>query len=324
MRDFSQIARIEEVIHKRAKTFRADIVESNKRKTIDLLADNLVVLEGLLEEHRELMANQDPVFKACRFLLQQALDSFERALAIGRTHLINVWFDELCDSADKAIATDFGDQDRVASAIRRSFDEGKASHTVNVKIQLEENVNSLNESIREALGRLHSDIHRVSYQARVSTSPDATASMAYEYSAPDMEFGWGKAALNVGSYAAAGFSIGTFFPVVGNLLGAALGAIFGTLMSLIERMMGKDRRIRKAQTQMRAYIETLRVKALEQTSANSAEFLVSIVAEVDAVLDKEVESLHSQMMQPKAIIKNQIARMRRILKKLEKSPHGQL
>lgn len=324
MRDFSQIGRIEEVIRQRARTFHADIVQSNKRKTIDLLADNLVVLDALLEKHRQLMADQDPAFKACRFLLRQAQDSFERELESGRVHLINVWFDELCDSADRAIATDFGDQDRVASAIRRSFDEGKASHTVNFKIELEKLVNRLNREICEALGRLHSDIQRTSFQARVSTSPDGTASMAYEYSAPDMEFGWSKAALNIGSYAAAGFSIGTFIPGVGNLVGAALGAIFGTLMSIIERMIGKDRRIRKAQTQMRAYIETLRVKAIEETRANSAEFLVSIVAEVEAVRDKEVESLHSQMMQPKAIIENQIARMREILKKLEKLPHGQL
>lgn len=87
MRGFSQVTHIEEAIRQRVGTFRADIVESNKRKTIDLLAENLAILDETLEQHRKFMAEQDAAFGSCRFGLDEAQASFERELGMGRTRL---------------------------------------------------------------------------------------------------------------------------------------------------------------------------------------------------------------------------------------------
>lgn len=327
MRDFSQVAQIEDAIQQRAGTFRANIVESNKRKTIDLLEENLAVLEEMLEEHRKFMTDQDAAFGSCRFGLDEAQASFERELSMGRTRLVNEWFDKLCDSADDAVAAHFGDEDLVAYRIRQSFDSGRELQTKKLRSLLEELAKRLNDDIHESLTRLHKDIQRVAFQARVSAKPDSSVFVKYEAGTLDMEFGlegWGKAALNIGSYALAGASIGSGFPVIGTAIGAALGAVVGAVMSAVDIFLGKDRRIRKAQTKMREHIEAMRTKALEHTRSTEPQLLDSIATEIDKVRACEVDALHGQMMQPKDIIERQVAKMRGLLKKLENASHGEL
>lgn len=327
MRDFSQVAHIEDAIQQRAGTFRANIVESNKRKTIDLLEENLAVLEEMLEEHRKFMSDQDAAFGSCRFGLDEAQAAFERELSMGRTRLVNEWFDKLCDSADDAVAAHFGDEDLVAYRIRQSFDLGRELQTKKLRSLLEELAKRLNDDIHESLTRLHKDIQRVAFQARVSAKPDSSVSVKYEAGTLDMEFGlegWGKAALNIGSYALAGASIGSGFPVIGTAIGAALGAVVGAVMSAVDIFLGKDRRIRKAQTKMREHIEAMRTKALEHTRSTEPQLLDSIATEIDKVRACEVDALHGQMMQPKDIIERQVAKMRGLLKELENASHGEL
>lgn len=327
MRDFSQVTRIEGVIRERVGTFRTDIVESNKRKTIDLLADNLAVLDETLRQHHDFMAEQDAAFASCRFGLQEAQASFERELGMGRTRLVNVWFDALCEEAEKAVAAHFGDEDLVASRIQTSFAEGRERLALQLRSLLEELAGRLNDDIHESLTRLHKDIQRVAFQARVSARPDASVTINYEAGQLDMEFGlknWGKAAFNIGSYAAMGAGIGSGFPVIGTAIGAAVGAVLGLAMSALDFVVGKDRRIRKAQAKMREHIETMRTKALEHARASAPQLLGPIAAEVDKVRASEVDALHGQMLQPKEIIERQAASMRGLLKKLKDAPYGEL
>lgn len=327
MRSFSQITYIEDAIRQRVGTFRADIVESNKRKTIDLLVENLVVLDETLELHRNFMMEQDVVFNSCRLGLAEALASFERELGMGRMRLVNAWFDKLCDDADEHVSRHFGDEDRVASLIRASFEKGREQQAVELRSLLEWHATRLNDDINESLTRLHKDIRRVAFQARVTARPDASVSVSYQACELDMEFGlegWGKAAFNIGSYASTGAIIGSGFPGIGTAIGAALGAVIGMVMSALDLVLGKDRRIRKVQAKMREHIEAIRTKALENTRATDPRLLAPFAAEIDKVRNVEVDELQRQMMQPNEIIERQAASMRGLLKQLEDAPHGEL
>lgn len=62
--------------------------------------------------------------------------------------------------------------------------------------------------------------------------------------------GWGGILFQVGSYAFAGFGIGSAFPVVGNIIGAAVGAAVGLVMSVAQVFMSKEKRIRKKYNQL--------------------------------------------------------------------------
>jgi hypothetical protein len=327
MRGFSQLTNIENAIRQRVNTFRADIVESNKRKTIDLLAENVAVLDETLEQHRKFMTAQEAAFGSCRFRLDKAQASFERELGLGRTRLVNAWFNKLSEDADNAVTDHFGHEDLVASRIRASFEKGKEQQAVQLRSLLEELATHLNDDIHESLTRLHKDIQRVAFQARVLARPDASVSVNYEVGTLDMESGlegWGKATFNIGSYALAGASIGSGFPVIGTAIGAALGAALGVTMSALDIFLGKDKRMRKALAKMREHIEAMRTKALEHTRATEPQLLAPIAAEIDKVRAGEVDALQRQMTQPKDIIERQAANMRGLLKKLEDARHGEL
>lgn len=327
MRGFSQVTHIEDAIRQRVGTFRADIIESNKRKTIELLTENLSVLDDTLEQHRKFMTAQDAAFDSCRFGLDEAQAFFERELGIGRTRLVNAWFDKLCEDADNAVAAHFGDENLVASRIRASFEKGRDQQVVQLRSLLEELATRLNDDIHECLIRLHKDVQRVAFQARVSAKPDVSVSVNYAADTLDMEFGlegWGRAAVNIGSYAFAGASIGSGFPVIGTAIGAALGAALGLAMSALDIFLGKDRRIRKAQTKVREHIEAMRTEALAHIRATRPQLLAPIAAEINKVRAGEVDVLQRQMMQPKDIIEHQAASMRGLLKKLEDAPYGEL
>ena len=327
MRSFSQITRLEDAIRQRVSSFRVDIVESNKRKTIDLLAENLAVLDETLEQHNKFMTEQDAAFGSCRFGLGEAQASFERELEMGRTRLVNAWFDKLCDDADDVVAAHFGDEALVASRIRKSFEEGKEQQAEQLRSLLEELAARLNDDIHESLARLHKDIRRVAFQARVSARPDTSVSVDYENGMLEMGFGltgWGRAAFDIGSYALTGAGIGSVFPGLGTAIGAALGAVVGAAMTVLDFFLSKGRRIRKAQASMREHIEVMRTKALEHTRATEPQLLAAIAAEIDKVRTGEVDALQRQMMQPKDIIERQAASMRGLLKKLEDAPHGEL
>lgn len=327
MRDFSQVTHVEKAIHQRVGTFRADIVESNKRKTIDLLAENLAVLDETLEQHCKFMTEQDAAFDACRSGLDEAQASFERKLRIGRTQLVDAWFDKLCKEADDTVDDHFGDEDLVASRIRASFEKGREQQAMQLRILLEKLATRLNDDIHESLTRLHKDIQRVAFQARVSARPDASVFLNYEAGKLDMEYGlevWRKAAFNIGSHALTGANIGSLFPVIGTAIGAALGTAIGVMMSALDIFLGQANRIRKVRAKIHEHIETVRTKALEQMHATEPQLLTPISAEIDKVRASEVDALQRQMMQPKDIIERQAASMRGLLKKLEDACHGEL
>lgn len=327
MRSFSQVTYIEDAIRKRVGTFRADIVESNKRKTIDLLLENLVILDETLELHRNFMMEQDVVFNSCRLGLAEALATFERELGIGLIRGVNAWFDKLCEEADEYVSRHFGDEDRVASLIQASFEKGREQHALELRNLLEGLATRLNDDIHESLMRLHKDIQRVAFRARLTARPEATVSVNYEACTLDMGVGlesWGQAALNIGNYAAVGANVGSLFQGIGKLMGAALGVVLGIVMNALNIFLSKDKRIRKAQAEIREQIEAMRIKALAHSHEINPQLLAPIAAEIDKVREAEINVLQRQMMQPNDIIERQAASMRGLLKQLEDAPHGEL
>ncbi len=84
MYEFSQIKAVAQVLHSRIDTFRDDIVESNKIKVRELLAENLTVLHECLNGHRAFMLSIEPEFEKCRSAFDESLKSFKRLVYAGR------------------------------------------------------------------------------------------------------------------------------------------------------------------------------------------------------------------------------------------------
>lgn len=81
MLEFSQVKEVARVLHGKLDTFKEDIVQSNKDKVIDLLAENIVILNETLAQHEAFIKKLDPEFKKARKSLAGAISSFEQGVS---------------------------------------------------------------------------------------------------------------------------------------------------------------------------------------------------------------------------------------------------
>jgi len=326
MREFSRIEAIADVVRARAATFRRDIVESNEQKARDLLSDNLERLHRLLTQHRQLMAKEEPAFAACREALEAVGKSYRRELRDGCKNLVDRCFNDVCDAADAAIKKHFGHQDNISVEVTQSFETSRSTMLKGHATLLEALSKRLAEDVRKAMTRLLMDVQRAAFQARAEGMHDDDFDMAFRFEPLSMDLDlsdWGSAALTVGSYALLGFNIGLLVGGVGAPIGALVGALVGVAMQVLSIFVGRDKRIRKAQAQMREQLDGLRRKAHAQVSDSVADLVRPVDAEIDSLLRNQIEPLLAQLAAPEAIITRQMARMQSVLKKLE-APHGDL
>jgi hypothetical protein len=68
MAEFSQLHKIASVLHAKRGTFKQDIVESNKGKLRELLADSAAELATIRQEYTRFLASVEPEFEKCRRL----------------------------------------------------------------------------------------------------------------------------------------------------------------------------------------------------------------------------------------------------------------
>jgi gas vesicle protein len=315
---FSQLIAVAQVIHVKLKTFKEDIVESNKTKVRELLSENLGALQTTLNEHRGLMERITPEIEKCRVSIDEAVKSFERLSTTGRKNLWSQLFNELAEQADDIVATHYGDNEIISANIKRAFDAQQATLVKRLNAQIEEHLEGLRSSLSQAMTRLREDAQRVEFQQRIAMGASAS-NPVYGAFKLDMGLGfkgWGSIALSVGSSALAGTPWG---PV-----GIAIGAVLGILASVIGLFTGKEKRIRKAQAAVQEKISDMRDQVMRQLPGETAGLLATVHSNVKASTLSQIDALESSLKRPLAIIDQQMMLMVNITTQLEKMPHGTL
>lgn len=324
MFEFSQMEAIARVLHRKLGTFKDDIVESNKIKVREMLGENIHVLSTLVEEHRTFLDRVKPEFDKCREAVDGSLQTFERVLGAGRRNLWSEFFNDVSDEASEIVADHFGDNDEIASRIDKAFKRGQGKVAEKLKAQVEEQLKSLQDSLGQAMQRLAEDVRRVEFQQRIRVD-DPGARLQYRSEALDMDFGmkeWRSVAFNIGSYALTGAGIGSSFPVIGTAIGAAVGALVGVLASAAQFLMGKDKRIRKAQSQVQDKLDELRDRIMDGLAQDLRKLTDPVRQEVKGTVLGRVDIMQANLVRPIEIIERQIALLTRTRNQLEKMPYG--
>lgn len=325
MFEFSEIGAIAQVLHGKLQTFQQDIVESNKTKVRELLAENLEILKQLQKEHRAFMAKVDPQFETCRAAIAEALKSFERLVVAGRGNLWNEFFNELASTANEIVESHFGDNDRIQREIQRAFESRQAALAQQLRDNQGEHLAGLRQGLRQAMKRLVQDVQRFELQSLEVCEIEARE-LGYQPVALDMKPGLGSIALNIGSYAATGATIGSpFGGLPGAAIGAAIGAVLGALVSVMQLFVSREKRVRRAQAQVQERLEQLRGEALQELGGEVRGQLMKPLRQAlrQGVL-AEVDALQQRLVLPQEIVRAQIANMNKILKQLDRMPHGTL
>jgi len=324
MLEFSQLKRIAGVLDAKRATFRQDIIESNKGKLRELLAESIAELTVIREDHTAFLADVAPEFTKCREAINASLATFERLLGIGRRNVWDKFFNELSSQADTIVAEHFGDNDLITSEISAAFLAQQQQAESSLDAQLGEQLTQLQDSLAQAARRLVEDVHRVNFQQHLNMT---NSGMSLHFSKDDMDVDlsmkdWGSIAFNIGSYALTGASIGTVFPVIGNAIGAIAGAVVGLLVSVAGFFASKEKRIRKVQLQVQEKIEGVRHKVMEGLDEERRKISAPVHAEVRTAVCEWVDLMHASLSRPIAVIDGQIAAANKIKTQLEAMPHG--
>lgn len=324
MYEFSQIQSVAKVLHDKLSTFREDMIESNKTKVYELLVENLETLKNLYISHEAFVAKTKPEFDKCREAIKQAQERFEQLVVTGRKNLWEKLFNSLKEDADEIVEQNFGENKIISNKIERAFKNRQESLKNALQEQYKKYLADLQKDLQQAMRRLLEDVSRVEFEKLLSDSEN----MNINYKTPELgiglEFGdYGWMALNIGSYAVAGFGIGSAFPVIGNLIGAIAGAVVGALVSFIKHIFtSKGERIRKAQGQVQEKIDEAWSEARKALQEESKTLFSPVRKQVQEVVLARVQQLDESLKRPLKIIEQQMMLMKNTKDQLEKMPYG--
>lgn len=324
MYEFSQIKAVAEVLHGKLSTFREDMIESNKTKVYELLVENSETLRKLYSSHEAFVAKTKPEFEKCSEAIKQAQERFERLVVTGRKNLWEKLFNSLKEDADEIVEQNFGENKIISNKIDRAFKNRQESLKDALQEQYEKYLANLQQDLQQAMRRLLEDVSRVEFEKLLGDSENININYKTPELGLGLEFGdYGWMAFNIGSYAAAGFTIGTAFPVIGNLIGAIAGAVVGALVSFIKHIFtSKGERIRKAQGQVQEKIDEAWSEARKALQEESKTLFSPVRKQVEEVVLARVQQLDESLKRPLKIIEQQMMLMKNTKDQLEKMPYG--
>ena len=324
MYEFSQIKAVAEVLHGKLSTFREDMIESNKTKVYELLVENSETLRKLYSSHEAFVAKTKPEFEKCREAIKQAQERFERLVVTSRKNLWEKLFNSLKEDADEIVEQNFGENKIISNKIDRAFKNRQESLKDALQEQYEKYLADLQQDLQQAMRRLLEDVSRVEFEKLLGDSENININYKTPQLGLGLEFGdYGWMAFNIGSYAVAGFTIGTAFPVIGNLIGAIAGAVVGALVSFIKHIFtSKGERIRKAQGQVQEKIDEAWSEARKALQEESKTLFSPVRKQVEEVVLARVQQLDESLKRPLKIIEQQMMLMKNTKDQLEKMPYG--
>ncbi|AUA57461.1 Uncharacterised protein [Achromobacter spanius] len=321
---FSGVQDIAQAIDVKRATFKQDIVESNKRKLRELLGQNLHELQEALQQYQAYLDRSAPEFDKCRAAFDKAAASFSRSLKAGTRNLIDGLYNDLTGDAEIIIDDNLGEAKQISDKITRAAKARQASTDMAYQALVKRCIDTLNDSMHDALMRLAQDVQRIEYQEELSLGK------------PNIHFGdklediggglktrdYGAFAFKIGSYASTGAAIGSAIPVIGTLIGGAIGAAVGLLLGLLSLFTTRSARVRKAQSAAHKKIEEARAEALAGSVNYTETQLKNIKHTLIVPLQQRIDALHENLAAPIEILSRQIAAMCHLEEKMEHMEHG--
>ena len=325
MLDFSEIQAIADVVKGKLDTYREDIIESNKDKVKQLISNTIEILTQSLNEQNAFISKMKPEFTKCRNAIREAVKSFERIALSGQKNTYNKVFNELMDASDDIVEQYFGEADQIKTKIERTFDKLSAQAEKSLAKQMNDNLQDLSQKVQNAVKRLLEDMQRVELEQKLTTESFNDNKFSHA-----KNLGWnlglsdlGSFAFQVGSYALSGAAIGSpFGGLVGATIGAIAGAVLGLIMGLLNLFSSKEKRIRKAQAEVREKIEQVQDDKMTVVEESVAELMAVIKAEVDTKTLTAVNTLERNLKIPVSVLEKQIAVLSNIMDQVKGMPYG--
>ncbi len=323
MLEFSQIRRVADVLSEKGRTFAIEIVESNKRKAINLLAATADILIEKRARAEAFVAECQSDFQTCLESIDREGSGFVQRLKAERQRTWTTFFQELEMAADRIVTANFGDGDAIRDALQREQESKLEALATRWNAWTADASRQLDEDLSQAVLRLVEDVERVDFQLRLKEQAGA----AHGYDAGQLNMGlslkdWGGFSSDVGGYVLSFAVIGSSFPGYGTAIGALAGLVVGLIKAASSYFTGKDERIRRALVRMQGQIAKVRQARLEELKTLDEGIEAQILRSIDENVRQKVLALKKALEQMPVILRSQIDTLQRIQQQVEGMPSG--
>lgn len=326
MRSFSKIDAISDVIRAKLDTYKEDIIESNKKKLIRLISDNIERLSVMFEEQKKITENVKKEFFNCEDNIKKSIASFKTSITNKRDQALNKMFTSIEDGVCNIIRDNFKHKDQIEGLASQLVEKQKIKFAENIKKIQIETTTHFNNQVDTAIQRLKENIQRVHFQQELSQKTMSGLSLSNALEALNLDMKEiGGILFNIGSYAFAGFGIGSLFPGLGNIIGALVGAVIGSISSALNFFFGgKDKKIRKAQSRAIDSIQDAKKKFTPKYKSETKKIVSAVEMNINENIFSIFKSEITKMENVLHILGKQIDKISTFKKEMEDRPYGSL
>ena len=258
MQSDSFISEVQDIITDKISRFDEYILEENLKKLRKRLSDILSDVTGLRDKEKSkiksFIREYDTFEKNCEIAKEDFIQTIRR---IGRLEVATAF-----SSVQEELFTEIENckgkiKPAVIENIMSQHQEqisGDIRNAINNKINAA--AKEYQESMEEAESRLLKDLQRNQMKFEIAMSADKL------YFGHSLDNGLGfdikgltKGAFKIAGYTFSGFTIGSLFPGIGNIIGAAIGFIAGIGFAIWDFFTSEAKRINKAKEKLKQAID---------------------------------------------------------------------
>lgn len=247
MKSFSKIDVLHDVILRKLDTYKVDIVESNKRKLLELLQDNLKVLNEARIVNIELTTNIKRQVKFFQEELNECLSTFKDTYSKSRKNYFNTYFLDIDNLTTSLVIEHNAKVKFIKPELNMKMENLSCKFKEDLEMLNESTLNELDTNIKRVLKRFADNITQLK-EVFLFSSKDNFYSEPLEVCESPLNLKMIVVSLfNILDYVFSGAAIGTLFPGPGNIIGAVLGGIIGAIMEGIKYFKSNETKIRDLQ-----------------------------------------------------------------------------
>lgn len=299
LRRFSQVDQLHELLVGYAEGgFQKEIAAANRRKVVRRLRETLDELERNISVHGEKSQALSNSIKTSVESIKKLLDKFEGDLR-RRIHVTTEGvFEGLASKVCSIIEEKFRSRSDAQKCVEDEARKAMNGLLLNIDGIVDGVLTAFHERLTEELKRMREDIDALR-SALPKLQYDGFG-LSLGSALNSIDFHWGDAGsllLKIGSYALAGAGIAGP-PTAGVMapIGAAIGALIGaSVQALMYLGFGRDKKIRKAQSDAIQLLNKNKVEILSQVDENiymqSAELRSIVTSKMLSPLQDQVVSM---------------------------------
>lgn len=304
MRSDCAIRNVQSIIVEKITRFDEYILEENLKKLRKRLSDVISDITGLRDKEKSkiksFIREYDTFEKNCEIAKDDFIQTIRR---IGRLEVATA-FTEVQEELFTDIEKCKGKIN--SSSVESILNKHKDQISVDIQSAINKKITSAakeyQESVEEAEARLLKDLQRNQMKFEIAISTDK---MYFDSSFNNgLGFdikGLTKGVFKIAGYTFSGFTIGSLFPGIGNIIGAAIGFIAGIGFAIWEVFASEAKRINKAKEKLKQAID-------EQVDAITDDVKKKIK---ELNMEEQIETKHNE-------IKKSIATQKRTLYDIER------